>query len=153
MKKFFQIAGVILVIFIIAVSGFFYTLKDQSKKLTRESEPFVEQFFAKVFTTWNYEEFNKISHEDLKESMTEEQVRALFKLCEGKLGPYEKILDIQGGGVVGHDWSFKNKTIGARHFIKAKFKNGEASINISLLKQHSTWYLTGFFINSSLLSP
>jgi hypothetical protein len=81
---------------------------------------------------------------------TPEQLDGLFDAAKASLGPLATYEGATGGSKLGASTS-AGMTQSAAYVARAKYRNGEAFLDIQLVKVDGTWAVQGFKINSDLL--
>ena len=151
MKKFLAIIGGISLVLLLAAAIFFGYGAYRGSKLDASSKIFIEEHIPRILSTWSKDDLLKLSSPTLLEIINKDphSLDLLFKKTAA-LGKLQQLYDIKGGS----NFSFTTKhgaVTTARYTAKAKFDNGDATIDIQMIQSSGQWQLLGFFINSPFL--
>ena len=149
MRKFFYGLGVVTAIAIVAGGIGLFMLARNGAALDTASKAYVEDTVVAVATNWDADEFWKRTSGHLRSTATLSDMRKLFDSARQTLGPLLQYRGSQGQALI--STLNAQTTISARYVARGRFQNGDADLQLVLVKQGDAWMIEGFHINSTAL--
>lgn len=152
MKKFFLILGgifaSILAVIVIAAAIFI----PRSLKLDRDATAYIQDAVPKIVAHWNSQELvSRATPNLLSAAKSRDGIDRLFVMFQ-QLGSLDH-LGIPKGEVESSAFSGAGVATFGNYTVRSNFKNGEATIQIQLLRLNDGWKINGFHINSDVFLP
>lgn len=149
MRKFFYGLGVITAVAIVAGGIGLFMLARSGAALDTASKAYVEDTVVTVASNWNADELWKRASPHLRTIATRNDIRGLFDTARQALGPLLEYRGSQGQALIS---TMNSQTaLSAKYVARAHFQNGDADLQLVLVKQGDEWMIEGFHINSSAL--
>lgn len=151
-KKILQILGAVFGLLILCIACFAGYVAYKGGMLDGSSKAYVDAAVPAIVSQWSEEELTARAAPQLMESATPDQLHRLFKGV-GRLGAMKEYCGAQGQSNVFVSPT-KGKTVSATYIACAKFENGDARIQMVLLKDKDDhWKIAGFRVDSPALLP
>lgn len=150
MKKALAIAGGILVVLLLVAGGFVTYIAYQGRALDASSKAYVEANVPPILSSWSKDELLRRASPQLVKVLGEKpgQADQIFRKLS-KLGAMREF-----GGVKGESNRAYNPRDGAittaSYVATAKFENGNARIDVRLVRAANEWRVLAFNVNSPL---
>jgi len=148
MRKFFYVLGVCAAVAIAAGAVGLFLLVRHGAALDAESKAYVDEAVVAISARWNKDELWERATPHLREITTAGALQALFDTASTRLGTLVAYRGAHGdaniSSFVGPSGS--RTTVSARYIADARFQNGDASFQITLLKLGERWMIEGFHI-------
>jgi len=148
MRRFLYILGAVTLAIIVAAGIGVGVLVYKGKTLDVESKAFVDSAVPAIAAGWNKEQLLDRATPELRDSVKPEQLRSLFDAVS-QLGPLVEYEGAAGDANMSY-MAGSGSTVSASYVAKAKFKDGVATIQITLVKRDGRWMISGFHVDTSL---
>jgi len=147
-KKFLKAVGILVVVFIIFISGLLYWSASETDELTAEVTPFIETSMPLV-TTWDVDKFKHlVSPEGLASFESEKGRRIIAYVSKvGSLKSFDKPIFVKSTSTA--STSGKGRTI-ATFTVKARFENGDGVLTFTLVRTGSSYLILGINLSSDI---
>ena len=150
MRTFFYRLGIFAAVLLLLVVGVFGYLIYAGSGYDRESKQYVDDAVIAITANWDREELIRRASPQLLTNVKAEDLESLFTLFS-TLGP---LVDYQGS-----KWSSsatnssigQGTTISANYSAQALFKQGDATIRMTVVKSDGAWKIQAFRVDSSVL--
>lgn len=149
MRKLFYGLGVLAVIVIVAGAVGVFFLARSGDELDRASKAYVEHSVLAIAAKWDADELWKRASPHLRAIAKPDEVRGLFDAARGALGPLVEYRGSRGEAAM----VVRNSEmmVSAQYIAGGRFQNGDADLQLVLIKQGEQWMIEGFHISSSAL--
>lgn len=147
MRKFFTWLGVVAAVAFVAAAGGVAYVAHRGSALDAQAQAFAEVTVDAVAARWDPHELVIRADPTLLQTGTLEQLTAFFRTL-AKLGPLTAGRECRGGASV-FAFSGQPTRTTAHYKCSAHFRDGDAEINLDLIKHGDAWRITGFHVKGS----
>ena len=150
MKKALAIAGGILVVLLLITGGLVGYLAYQGRALDLSSKAYVEANVPPILSSWSKGELMKRASPQLVKVLDEKpgQADQIFRKLS-KLGAMREFGEVKGESKLAYNP--RDGTITTASYVAtAKFENGNARIDVGLVRAANEWRVLTFNVNSPL---
>jgi hypothetical protein len=148
MRKFLLILGALTLVVIVAAGIGVGIVAYKGNALDAESKAFVDGAVPAIAANWSKEQLLDRATPELRDSVKPEELRSLFDAVS-QLGPLVEYEGAAGDANMSY-MAGSGSTVSASYVAKAKFKDGVATIQITLVKRDGRWMISGFHVDTSL---
>ena len=145
MKKFIRVAGFVALLLFVLIGIGIGILVYNGRGLDAESKAFVDGAIPAITSSWSEQALLARASPELKSAVNQDQLDTIFRNLS-RLGGL-----VEYGGATGSTFAKymigSGTTISARYLAKAKFKNGEATFTLILLKRDGQWAIANFHVD------
>jgi hypothetical protein len=147
MRKFYLAIRVFLICGVLAGSATLYALARNDVALDAESKTFVQDTIATIGARWDADALWSRATAHFREQTKPEDLHALFDAAGGSLGQLVEYQAIHGKATF--TFAKDGMLVSAIYVVKAAFQNGEAELQIGLVKSGSAWLIDNFQFGST----
>jgi hypothetical protein len=149
MRKFFFVLGICCACVIaVAAAGFGY-LAFLGSGLDKESKAYAESAVVSVTSHWDPQALDKLASPTLTHAASADQMRSMFDWFS-TLGPLAASKGCTGSSAVFASVGQPSRTT-AQYICEARYQQGTATVQLSLIKTDKAWMVEGFRVNSDFL--
>jgi hypothetical protein len=148
MRRFLCILGALILVIIVAAGIGVGVLIYKGNALDAESKAFVDSSVSAIAASWSKEQLLDRATPELRTSVKPEELKTLFDAVL-QLGPLVEYQGATGEANMSY-MAGSGSSVSASYVARAKFKNGAATIRITLLKRDGRWMISGFHVDTSL---
>ena len=149
MRRIFYGLGIAFVVLLVAAAGGIGYIAYVGGKLDKQAQAYVDDAVPRIVAEWSADELQRRASPEFLHATKPDDLRSLFVLF-AKLGPL-----IQYGGAKGQATIYASagggKRVTASYVTQATFKNGAATIEITLRQIDGVWRVDAFRVNSPAL--
>jgi hypothetical protein len=149
MRRIFYGLGIAFVVLLVAAAGGIGYIAYVGGKLDKQAQAYVDEAVPRIVAEWSADELQRRASPEFLHATKPDDLRSLFVLF-AKLGPL-----IQYGGAKGQATIYASagagKRVTASYVAQATFKNGAATIEITLRRIDGVWRVDAFRVNSPAL--
>jgi hypothetical protein len=147
MRRFLVILGGLALVIIVAAGVGVGVLVYKGNALDAESKAFVDSAVPAIAANWSKEQLLDRATPELRDSIKPEQFRSVFAAVS-QLGPLVEYEGATGEANMSY-MAGSGGAVSASYVAKVRFKEGEATIRIVLVKRDGRWMINGFHIDPS----
>lgn len=150
MRKFFQIAGAVSLVLVLAAAAVFGYAAYRGRGLDASSKAYVEENVPAVISTWSKDELLKRASPELLKALDESPERGerVFRLFS-TLGAMRSFGGVKGEATMLYTPQ-QGEVITAYYVADARFENGDAHLAVRLIRRSEQWRFVLFNVNSPL---
>jgi hypothetical protein len=151
MRRLLYILGAATLVVIVAGTVALPALMYNGHELDVESQAFVDSAIPAITESWSEKELIDRSTAELQKSIKRDELNAFFDRLS-KFGP---LVEYQGatGQVMMSYFSGSGGAVSASYNAKARFKNGDATFQIVLMKRDGRWLIDNFHVDAAPRAP
>ena len=142
MKTALIILGLLFVLMVAAVGGYFGFVSYETKQCDASSKAYVDESVPAIVSNWSKDELLKRESPQLQEVATDDVVTKLIDKLSG-LGPMQSYDGAQGKAKV-HLTKTAKLLITAEYIAQATFPKGKAQMKLDLVQVDGKWLIAGF---------
>jgi hypothetical protein len=146
LKKVFVVLGVVFAALIVIFAGLFGIAAYKGLKLDASCVAYVNANLPPILGTWSEEELIQRAAPQLLKAAPDAQMSLLFAKLK-QLGPLEEYEGATGSSNVSMTTQ-AGKVVSGNYTAKAKFEQGDATINVRLVQIAGEWKIVGFHVDS-----
>jgi hypothetical protein len=140
----------VLILIVLGAAGFGY-LVWRGARLDREAASYSVDADRAITSHWNASELTARATPQLAGSVTADKLASLFAWL-GTLGPLLDQPNCRGSSAVLANLGSASATLG-RYACTARYRAGEATVRLALVKANGVWRINGFNVTSPALLP
>lgn len=145
MRKFLIVVGAATCLIVIAIGAGFAFLAVKGGALDAESKQYVDDAVQAITAKWSKDELRARASPELLGTVKTGDLENLF----GMLAQLGTLIEYQGatGQANMSYFTGSGSTTSASYVAKAKYQNGEATIDLKIEKRDGTWMIHYFHVN------
>lgn len=145
MRRILYVLGALTLIVIVAAGVGLAVVSYKGNALDKESKAFVDSAVPAITAAWSKQQLLDRATPELRESAKPAQLDALFETLS-RLGP---LVDYDGatGEATMSYMTGSGGVVSASYVAKARFRNGNATIRIVLVKRDGRWMIHNFHVD------
>lgn len=152
MMRVAQTLGIVFIVLLLAFGAFVGYAAYNGTRLDASSKAYVDAAVPAIVGTWSAAELTRRGVPQLLRDTTPEQLAKVFQWLSS-LGPIKKYCGSKGESNVFVSPQ-QGKVVSARYTACAQFERGDATIDVTLLRQKDqTWAIAGCHVDSAALVP
>jgi hypothetical protein len=148
-RKFFFVFGIGCACLIAAAAAGFGYLAFLGSGLDKESKAYADSTVVAVTSHWDPQALDKLASPILAHAASADQMRSMFDWF-GTLGPLTNSKGCVGSSAVYASVGQQRRTT-AQYLCEARYQQGMATVQLSLIKIDKAWMVEGFRVNSDFL--
>lgn len=145
MRKVLYILGALTLIFIVVAGAGIGVVVYKGNTLDKESRAFVDGAVPAIAGTWSQQELLDRATPELRETARLAQLGMVFETLS-QLGPLVGYDGATGDASMSY-MSGSGGTVAASYVAKARFRNGNATFHIGLVKRDGHWMIQTFHVD------